>query len=52
MFIINKMGKICFFVIALVLLFGVLAVAGAVSDEKPEKITFIHYKDGKVKVID
>lgn len=46
------MGKICFFVIALVLLFGVLAVAGAVSDEKPEKITFIHYKDGKVKVID
>lgn len=52
MFITNKMRKIYVFVIALVLLVGVLAFAGAVKDEKPEKITFIHYKDGKIKVID
>jgi hypothetical protein len=46
------MRRIYVFVIAFVLLFGVLAVAGAVGNEKPEKITFIHYKDGKIKVID
>ncbi len=47
------MRKISFIVISLILLVGVIGLAIAENDKiKPEKITFIHYKDGKIKSID
>ena len=46
------MRKIYFFVISLIILVGIISVATAVSYDKPEKITFIHYKGGKIKVVD
>ena len=45
----NKMNKSI--VLSLIFVMAILCI-GIVSADKPEKITFIHYKDGKVKMVD
>ena len=49
----KKAITVCIFaVLAISLISFAVASAGIDAKEKPEKITFIHYKDGKVKPID